>query len=115
MAADPSLGTLWRLAADPRGAAFTVEFTALARHRKTIRAEIVRYAERFRAAQLEALASVAATERIVEEGIPPTVVLLLMTGVTQILALEQDLGVTAGHQETIGFVEQAVARLDSST
>ncbi len=113
IAADPSLGTLWRLAADPRGAAFTVEFAALARHRKTIRTEIARYAERFRAAQLDALSTVLATERIAAEGLPPTVVLLLMTGVTQILALEQDLGVTAGHQETIEFVEQAVAWLDA--
>ena len=55
VAADPSLHTLWRLNADPRGAALMIEFAALANHRKSIRAEIARYAERSRAAQLDAL------------------------------------------------------------
>jgi hypothetical protein len=41
----------WRLNADPRGATFTMEFVALANHRKAIRAEIARYAQRFRAAR----------------------------------------------------------------
>jgi AcrR family transcriptional regulator len=51
VAADNSLRTLWRLNADPRGAAFMAEFVALANHRKSIRTEIARYAERSRAAQ----------------------------------------------------------------
>ena len=46
---------LWQLNADPRGARFNIEFVALANHRKAIRTEIARYAERFRAAQLEAV------------------------------------------------------------
>ncbi len=50
VAADGSLRSLWELNADPRGAAFSIEFVALANHRKAIRAEIARYAERFRAA-----------------------------------------------------------------
>ena len=61
MAADGSLRALWQLNADLRGATFNIEFVALANHRKAIRTEIARYAERFRAAQLEALT--AAFER----------------------------------------------------
>ena len=41
---DGSLRSLWQLNADPRGARFTIEFVALANHRKAIRAEIARYA-----------------------------------------------------------------------
>ncbi len=115
IAADPSLATLWRLSADTRGAVFTIEFAALANHRKAIRTEVARYAERYRAAQLEALSSVLATERISAEGLPPTVVLLLMTGLTQILALEEALGITAGHREVVDFVERAIADLDTPT
>src|SRR6186713_2941174 len=40
IAADASLTNLWRLNADRRGAAFSVEFVALAKHRPAIRAEI---------------------------------------------------------------------------
>ena len=63
IAADGSLRQLWQLNADPRGAAFTIEFVALANHRKAIRAEIARYAERFRAAQLDALTAALARRR----------------------------------------------------
>src|SRR5437764_9659772 len=53
MAEDDSLGALWRLNADARGASFNIEFVALANHRKAVRAEIARYAERSRAMQLD--------------------------------------------------------------
>ena len=55
IATDGSLRVLWQLNADLRGARFNIEFVALANHRKAIRTEIARYAERFRAAQLEAV------------------------------------------------------------
>src|SRR3954451_18108171 len=51
LAEDGSLRTLWKLNVDPAGAAFSIEFAALANHRKAIRAEVARYAERFRNAQ----------------------------------------------------------------
>jgi AcrR family transcriptional regulator len=113
VAADPSLRTLWRLNADPRGAAFMVEFVALANHRKSIRAEIARYAERSRAQQLEALTAALAAAGVTPDRIPPIAALLLMTGVSQVLALERSLGMTAGHDATVAFVEQAIARLDA--
>ena len=107
-----SLRTLWELNADPRGAALTIEFVALANHRKAIRAEIARYAERFRTAQLDALRDVLAADGLSAEQLPPVVALLMMTGLTQVLALEQGLGVTAGHDETRLFIERALARLE---
>jgi AcrR family transcriptional regulator len=108
-----SLRTLWRLNADPRGAAFMTEFVALANHRKTIRAEIARYAERSRAAQLQALTAALEADGISAEQLPPTAALLLMTGLTQVLALERVLGVTAGHQATVAFVQSVIDRLEA--
>ena len=109
-----------RLAADPvaartptpAGPAFNIEFVALANHRKAIRAEIARYAERFRAAQLEALTAALAADGITPEQLPPIVGLLLMTGLSQVLALEDALGVTAGHAATIEFVQGVIDRLE---
>jgi AcrR family transcriptional regulator len=112
MAADTSLRTLWRLNADLRGAAFSVEFVALANHRKVIRAEIARYAERFRAAQLEALTAALAMDGITPDRFPPIVALLMMTGLSQVLALEDALGVTAGHDATVTFVQDLIDRLE---
>ena len=98
----------------PAGAAFNIEFVALANHRKAIRAEIARYAERFRAAQLEALTAALPARGVSEEQMPPIAALLLMTGLTQVLTLEEALGVTSGHDTTIAFIEDAIARLEPS-
>ena len=38
--------------------------------------------------------------------------LLMMTGLSQVLALEQALGVTTGHDATVTFIEGAIAQLE---
>lgn len=112
IAADGSLRNLWRLNANPSGAAFTIEFVALANHRKAIRAEIARYAERFRAAQVDAVEAALAEHDIPEDQLPPIVALLTMTGLSQVLALEDMLGVTTGHDTTREFVERTIDQLE---
>lgn len=112
IAADPSMRNLWELNADRRGAAFMSEFVALANHRKAIRAEIARYAERFRAAQFEAVAAALARCGIGEDELPPDAALLIMTGLAQVMALESALGMTSGHDTTVAFVERAIEELE---
>jgi AcrR family transcriptional regulator len=112
VATDNSLRTLWRLNADPRGAAFMTEFVALANHRKSIRTEIARYAERSRAAQLVALTSALQAAGIPPEQLPPIAALLLMTGLSQVLSLERVLGVTAGHDATVAYVQRVIDELE---
>ncbi len=112
MASGASLNTLWQLSADPRGAAFTIEFVALANHRKTIRAEIAQYAERYRAAMLEGLSAALSARGVDPKELPPVVALLVMTGLSQVMAIEQMLGVSAGHDATVSFVEKTIARLE---
>ena len=112
IAADGSLRNLWKLNADARAAAFTIEFVALGNHRKEIRAEIARYAERFRAAQMEAVTAALAGLGIPKSELPPAVALLLMTGVSQVLALEEALGVSAGHETTRKFVAKTISSLE---
>jgi AcrR family transcriptional regulator len=111
IAADGSLRVLWQLNDDPRGARFNIEFVALANHRKAIRAEIAGYAERFRIAQLAAVAGALTALGVTEDELPPIVALLMMTGLSQVLALEHALGVTAGHDTTRSFIEGVIARV----
>jgi AcrR family transcriptional regulator len=112
IAADGSLRNLWRLNSDPRGARFTIEFAALANHRKAVRAEMARYAERFRAAQLEAVRAALAAHDVTEEQLPPVVAQLLMIGLAQVLALEDALGVTTGHRAATAFVKRTIEQLE---
>lgn len=107
-----SLRTLWRFGTDLGGAALTIEFVALANHRKAIRDEIARYARRFRKLQLDAIAAILGDHGVSPESCPPIVVLLAMTGVTQVMALEKVLGVTAGHNEMIDFVDSWIDRAE---
>jgi AcrR family transcriptional regulator len=112
IATDGSLRVLWQLNADPRGARFNIEFVALANHRKAIRTEIARYAERFRAAQLEAVTAALHALGVADDELPPVVALLMMTGLSQVLALEDALGVTTGHDITRSFIERTIDRVD---
>ncbi|MGH7820299.1 MAG: TetR/AcrR family transcriptional regulator [Candidatus Binatia bacterium] len=106
LASDRPLQALWKLVTDPRGAALTIEFVALANHRKVLRTEIARHAERFRKMQLDAVASALDRFGIPPETCPPVAVVLAMTGVSQVLVLEKALGITSGHKQTVALVER---------
>ena len=112
IADDGSLETLWRINADWRGSAFMLEFAALANHRKEISAEIARYARRFRAVQLDSLGAALDRAGVPTEQMPPMVALVIMTGIGQVLSIENGIGITEGHDETIAFVEERIARLE---
>jgi AcrR family transcriptional regulator len=112
---DPSLHTLWRLNRDPRGAASNIEFVALAKHRPAVREEIAKYADRYRVAQQEALAAALAAGGIDVDQIPPVVALVLMTGLTQVIALEESLGITAGHDDVVAFIERVLDEIEPSS
>jgi TetR/AcrR family transcriptional regulator len=105
MEVHPSLRTVWRFGVDRFGPAFSLEFVALANHRKAIRDEIARTAERFRELQLDAIATILRDRGVSPEVCPPVVVLLAMAGVSQAIAIEEALGITSGHEEMVQFVE----------
>jgi TetR/AcrR family transcriptional regulator len=109
----PSLRTVWRFGTDLRSAAFNIEFVAVAKHRETIREEIAQYARRFREVQLEAIAGILEEHGVSPDTIPPIVGLLAMLGVSQVMALEEGLGVTAGHREMMEFVESWIDEIET--
>jgi AcrR family transcriptional regulator len=109
---DPSLHNLWRLNRDPRGAASNIEFVALAKHRPAVRDEIAAYADRYRAAQEQALAAALEAGGVGVDQIPPVVALVLMTGLTQVMALEASLGITAGHDDVVAFIDRVLDEIE---
>ena len=106
------LWALWRFSTDPAATAITMEFIALANHRKALKAEIAYYAERFRDEQQKALTTVLGRYRIDPAEVPPLVWSVLMTSVSRVLVIEQALGMSAGHAETVEFVERYLYRLE---
>jgi AcrR family transcriptional regulator len=107
------LWSLWDLSRDPRGTALTMEFTALANHRKAIRAELSASAERYRTGLLEAFRMVLARYEIDETEYPPMVCAVLLTSISTFLVIEQAmLEMSTGHAETVTFVEDVIRRLE---
>jgi AcrR family transcriptional regulator len=115
LASSRPLRALWEVATDPAGAKLTMELASLANHRKAIRAEVARYAERFRNAQLDAVRRALATAGVDDKQMPPIAALLLMTGLGQMLGIEQSLGVTAGHRATRSFIEKAITLMEGDS
>jgi AcrR family transcriptional regulator len=112
LASPQPLRALWELNNDPNGTAVTMEFIALSTHRKAIRAEIASYAERFRKEQADALTSVLADYGVDPDELPTVAVLVLMTSISRILAMESGLGTTTGHAETVALVERFLERFE---
>jgi AcrR family transcriptional regulator len=106
------LWALWRFSTDPAATAITMEFVALANHRKALKAEIAYYAERFREEQQKALSVVLQRYGVDPVEVPPLVWSVLMTSVSRVLVMEQALGMSAGHAETVEFVERYLHRLE---
>jgi AcrR family transcriptional regulator len=105
LAAEQPLWALWDLNRDPRGTAMTMEFTALANHRKAIRAELAASAERYRAEQVRGIASVLERYGVGPEELSPVVCSFLITAVTRVLVIEEEtLGMSTGHADTVAFV-----------
>jgi AcrR family transcriptional regulator len=107
------LWSLWDLSRDPRGTALTMEFTALANHRKAIRTELSESGERYRLALLDGFRSVLARYEIDQQEFPPLVCAVLLTSISTFLVIEQAmLGMSTGHEETVAFVEDLIRRVE---
>jgi AcrR family transcriptional regulator len=112
-ASDQPLWAFWDLSRDSRGTRLTMEFIALANHRKEIRAEIAASAERFRADELKGIKAALSRYDVDQVRYPPLVCTFLMTAISQFLVIEHDiLGMTTGHAETVAFVEELLTTLE---
>jgi len=107
------LWALWEYSRDPRGTALTMEFIAVANHRKAIRAEIARSAERFRVEQLRGFQNLLERYGIDPDEYPAIVCTVLLSSISRVLVIEQEtLGMSSGHEETVAFVERFIRRLE---
>ncbi|MET0389504.1 MAG: helix-turn-helix domain-containing protein [Polyangiales bacterium] len=111
LTAPEPIRALWGYHSDRSRTALTVEFLALANHRKDVQAEIARYAEQFRALEVKGLTRLFAT-RGVEVQIPPLVVTLLLTSLARGMVQESALGISKGHAPTRAFVEACLSHFE---
>jgi AcrR family transcriptional regulator len=102
----------WDLIHDPAGSALTMEFIAVANHRKAIRAEIADYSRRFRKAQLDTLTTVLEGYGVDPERWPAASVIVILSSISRFLLIEEAFDIDVGHADTIAIVEQHIRALE---
>jgi hypothetical protein len=88
------------------------EFLALANRRAAIRAEIAAYAGQVRAIQAEALEPIFEANGVDLSCFPPWAVMMVIESISRLLMIDRSLGITAGHDELITFVERYLRRIE---
>ena len=111
-APDP-LRALWEFFADTSRTGLSLEFMALANHRKAIRAFMVEHSERMRERQVRLLVRLTGDRLAGPDGCPPAGLSLVLAGIGRALIMEGGMGVTMGHDEARAFVEHWLNRLAS--
>jgi AcrR family transcriptional regulator len=110
---DDVLHTLWKQSSDPSHVALSLEFMALANHRKVVRAETVKYAEQLRHIQHRALLRYLKSHGL-EAPIAPNAIIVLLASVGLLLVLESEAGMQFGHAEMQALVKASLAELAGS-
>nr|MDT0663612.1 TetR/AcrR family transcriptional regulator [Micromonospora sp. DSM 115978] len=104
----PTLRELWDLRETSVMTRFSLEFVALANHRKTIQSAIAEYYKKYRKLQLDAFTVALTDLGVPPERCPPLFAQLMMVGVTQIMAIDAELGFDTDYDDVIAFVERQI-------
>ncbi len=99
------LWALWEAIHDQSHTALTMEFVALANHRKAIRVEISNSSRRFRTLQLDAVSKIFSDNGLDSAPYTPGAVVLLMSSISRFLRMEEAFAVDTAHQEAIDLIE----------
>jgi hypothetical protein len=106
------LWAFWELIHDRSSSARTMEFIALANHRKAIQAEIADYSRKFRKRELELLSDVLAGYGLDADRWPAASIVLSLSGISRFLLIESSFDVDVGHAETIAVIEREIVALE---
>jgi AcrR family transcriptional regulator len=111
LASGDPLRAIWDCNRDARETTLTLEFMALARHRKALRDELAKEGERYRRRQVELLSEEFSKYGLKHGEWSPAVLAILITSVSRMLVMESEVGLSYGHGEIFRFVERWLDRL----
>ena len=107
------LHALWKLNVDAKCTALTVEFMAMANHRRVIRSEIARSIRDARKLQIEAL-SRHPFNRTTDVRDPLTLT-VVTTSIARLVVMENSLGISLGHGDARELAEYWLTSLEPRT
>lgn len=103
---------LWESIHDQFHAGLLTEFTALANHRKAVRAEIAAYSDRFRRMQIDTVSRALDRYGVDQAAFPPAALILFLAGTYRYLESEQSVGVDLGHSEAVALIERYLVQFE---
>jgi AcrR family transcriptional regulator len=103
---------LWDLLHQQSNSVVTMEFIALANHRKAIHTEIVETSRRLRTMQIEVVKKVLKDYGVDEKKWPAASIILIMTGTSRLILTEDAFDLDSGHAETIALIERYISALE---
>jgi AcrR family transcriptional regulator len=112
LASPEPLRAWWELASDPRGTALFVELMAAANHRPALKIEVGAVARRFRAMQLERLATLLDEYWLDADDFPPALVAAAMQGVAFGIVSDQAAGYDTAADEAAAAASRLIGRLE---
>jgi AcrR family transcriptional regulator len=103
---------LWDLTHHQTSTALTLEFIALANHRRSIRTEIADYMKKFREMQLATMSTVLEAYGLDPNTWPAGPIILSLWGISQYLLIEQAFELDIAHAETLALIEKHITALE---
>lgn len=97
------LSVLLVLHRGPAGVAMGLEFEIYASRRPAVREAVKRYIELFRQGELDVVSSHLKLHNL-DQRLPPLAVAVILNSAFRVLALEEAIGVTRGHEETLAWL-----------
>lgn len=111
LASDDPLHAFWEFQSGWAQTALGVEFVALANHRKAIRDTLAGATDAARQTQSSILQRAFGNVTVDPEVLPPIALATILIAVGRMLANEERVGITRGHEETRAFMAWALRAL----
>jgi AcrR family transcriptional regulator len=102
---------LWRFFSDNSRTSLSVEYLALAIRRPAIREKIAAHSEAMRKQQVALFEQLIGERLAGPDGCPPAGLSVILAGIGRALFMEGALGISAGHDEAVAWVDQWLDRL----
>lgn len=111
LASDDPLGALWKFLIDTSRTAMALEFMALANHRDALREHMAEHCRQMRAREVRLFRELIGDRLDGPDSLRPEALSVVLAGIGRAIIMEENLGVTDGHDGAKAFVEGWLRRL----